>query len=341
MTDFTVVDTRARGLATHLFTRPELEALAASDAVALARGLARSGKLWAPLPDGAPALEVERAMRQTTKRHLATLARWSGAAPVLEVFAAEQDRRSLRALLRGAQQAAPAERRLAGLLPTATLPERVLAELAHQPTPAAVVSHLFALRHPDAERLLPLTSKKAQPDLFALDLALVQGFAARGLAAAKRGDDTLRRFAALRLDLCNAQAAVLLARSRDVDPGPCFVEGGEALSKKAFLSVVRAPTPRDGAQLLRRALVGTPLARLVESASPGALDAGRLERSGFLLLLDEQRRGARQQPLGSAPVLLFLVKLDAMGRDLRRLAWGAALGAPAALIRADLVTPWN
>lgn len=341
MTDFTPVDSRARGLLMHLLTRAELEALAVNDAASLPRALRRLDKLAAPISDTAPAAELERAVRQTAKRHLATLARWDGAGPALEVFAADQDRRSLRALLRGAQQAATADQRLAGLLPTSTLPERVLTELAHQPTPADVVSHLFVLRHPDAARLLPLTTKKAQPDLFAVDLALVQGFAERGHAGARRGDENLRRFVAHRLDVSNAQAALLLGGSRDVDPARCFVEGGECLAKKAFLAVVRAGAPRDAALLLRRALLTTPLTHLVESAAVASLDAARLEHSGFALLLDEQRRAARQLPLSSGPVLYFLLRLDAMARDVRRLAWAASLGAPPALVRPDLVTPWN
>ena len=159
MTDFVAVGARARGLRAHLFTRAELEKLAAEDSVA--RGLARSGKLVAGPADTAQTDELERAVRLTAKAHLATIARWEGAAPVLEAFAAEQDRRSLRALLRGAQQAAPSERRLAGLVPTSTLPERLLSSLARLPTPADIVSHLVSVNHPDAGRLFLLTRRRS------------------------------------------------------------------------------------------------------------------------------------------------------------------------------------
>jgi hypothetical protein len=40
--------------------------------------------------------------------------------------------------------------------------------------------------------------------------------------------------------------------------------------------------------------------------------------------------------LSSAPVLLFLLRLQAQGRDLRRILQGAALGAPAVML--DLVS---
>lgn len=332
MTDFVAVGARARGLRAHLFTRAELEKLAAEDSVA--RGLARSGKLIAGPADTAQTDDLERAVRQTAKSHLTTISRWEGAVPVLEVFAAEQDRRSLRALMRGAQQAAPSERRLAGLMPTSTLPERLLSSLARLPTPADVVSHLVSVNHPDAGRLFLLTHQKAQPDLFALDLALVQGFGARSRRV--KGDEPLRRFVAHRLDVSNVQTAVMLAGSREVDPERCFVEGGSALSREAFLQLARA-RPADAGAVLRKALAGTPLGRLGE----GLVDGVTLERTGFSLLLDEQRRAAREQPLSSAPALFFVLLLDAMLRDLRRIVWGVALGAPPSLIRPELVTPWS
>lgn len=324
MTDFVAAGARARGLRAHLFTRAELEKLAAEDA--LGRGLARSGKLVAAPADAAPTHELERAVRETAKHHVATLSRWEGATPVIEVFSAEQDRRSLRALLRGAQQAAPSERRLAGLIPTSTLPQRLIADLARLPTPAEVVSHLVSVNHPDAGRLFLLTHKKAQPDLFAIDLALVQGFAARSRQA--RGDGPLRTFIAHRLDVSNMQAAVMLVGAPEVDAETCFVEGGSALTRAAFVDVARARSAADAGLILRRALSGTALAKVEP-------------RAGFSFLLDEQRRAAREQPLSSAPVMSFLLLLDAMLRDLRRIVWGIALGAPAALIRPELVTPWS
>lgn len=334
MIDFTAAGARARGLSTHLFRRAELQAMVGSDSPSLARTLSRSGRLAAPLSDGARPRDVDHAVRQTVKRHLSLLARWDGSRPVLEVFAAEQDRRSLRTLLRGAQQAASSDRRLSGLAPTATLPERVLAELAHQPTPAEVVAHLVALRHPDAGRLAALTAKQAHPDLFALDLALVQGFAERGLAAVKRGDDTLHRFVSRRLDLLNAQTALLLGNARDVEPERCFVPGGMHLSRERFLEAAGAPAAK-ALLVLRRAFHGTPLAPVVQ----GIPDASTFEARGLAVLAEEVRREAREAPLGSGPLLDFLLHLDAMANDLRRLAWASALGAPVALVRPELVTP--
>jgi len=391
--DFTAVDARARGLSAHLFTRPELEALAGADALGVARALAHSPRLTAPVSDAASPVELERAVRRTASQHLRTLSRWAGAAPVLGVYEAQQDRRSLRALIRGALATAPAEERLAGLLPTPTLPERVLTELARQPTPAAVVAHLFALRHPDAGRLAELTAA-AQPDLLALEQALARGEAERATREAARGDANLRRHVALHIDAVNAQTALLLPRHgesplagntaqgpfsspfspsevegrpprstpsapldsargergplltpsaevegrppRDSARGertPWFLEGGAVLSPTDFLEVVAAPKP---AVRLRELLAPTALAELVMDP---ALDAGRLERAAFSRELEAQRVAAREAPLSSAPLLSFLLRLEAMARDLRRILWGAALGAPATVIISGLVTP--
>ena len=319
--DFSAAAARARGLTTHLFTRGELEALAAHDVAQLAR----SPKLLVPLPPNPDALDLERAVRLTARHHLRTLTRWDGAGPVLAVFYAEQDRRSLRAMLRGALATAPAEERLAGLIPTPTLPERVLAELARQPTPAAVAAHLFAIGHPEAGRLGPLTAA-AQPDLLALEVALMHGAAERSRREATWGDENLRLYVALRIDTANVEAAVLLATARDVDAERCFVEGGHAFTHEQFLSVVNA---KHAAARLREVLLHTPLVALVNDP----------ERAGFVLALSMQQRAARLAPLSSAPVLLFLLRLEAQERDLRGILRGAALGAPAAVVLTELVTP--
>lgn len=331
MTDFTAVAARARGLATHLLTREELEALVALEPPAIHRALAKSGKL--PAVEGTPVAELDLALRQTVKRAVATLARWDGAGPVLEVFAADHDRRSLRAMLRGALQAAPATARLAGLLPTATLPERVLTELARQPTPNDVVRHLVATGHPDGGRLSLLTTKQAHPELFSLELGLVQGFAERAIQAARRGDDVLREFVQLRLDVLNLAAAVLLGTALEVDPTRCFVEGGRHLTRAGFLEIARAA---GKPQPMRKALASTPLASL---AAPLVPEASTIERQAFVLALAQLGRTAREQPLTSAPALSYLLRLEAMARDLRRVSWGALQGAPAALVKPELVTP--
>ncbi len=338
--DFIGVGARSRGLSTRLFRRAELEELAGvADLPALVRALARSPKLLEPLPEGASVADVEEAVRHTSARHLATLARWAGErSKALTVFHAEQDRRSLRALLRGAVQGATAEARLHGLLPTPRLPERALKELARQPTPRQVVAQLVLLSHPDAPGLVTLTAV-AHPSLFQLEQALLRGYAARALASARLGDDNLRAYVAARLDLGNAQAALLLAGGpRDVDAAGCFVEGGRWLPREAFVAAATAETRARAAEALARSLAATPLAPVFKEKPE---DPARVECTALAWALQAQRAAARLDPLCSATLLRFLLALEAQSADLLRLAWGASLGAPASYVRKGLVTPWN
>ncbi|MDH4066060.1 MAG: hypothetical protein OEW19_16795, partial [Acidobacteriota bacterium] len=68
-------------------------------------------------------------------------------------------------------------------------------------------------------------------------------------------------------------------------------------------------------------------------------DLAAVERAGLVGVLTRLRREARRDPTGSAFLLHTLVRIDAQAHDLRSLAWGAALGAPAGARKAQLVTP--
>lgn len=341
MSTFLAANARARGLGRRLFRRAELEQLAgAPDLPTLVRRLGGSPLLAQPIEEPATAARIEHAVRQTAARHLALLAKWEGAKPALTVFYAAQDRRALRAMLRGAIQGAPSDARLAGLLPTPQLPERALVLLAHQPSPGKIASHLVVLRHPYAQRLSPVCAA-AHPALLDLELALVRAFADSIGAAARAGDANLVAFARERVDVCNMQMALLFAAgpfgARDVDGGTCFVEGGRWLTRRDFALVCAEETRAGAAARLARALAGSPLSSL----GPSASDPARLEHTALVGALARQRAAARLDPVGSAPLLVFLLRLEAQSLDLLRVAWGAALGAPAELVRPELVTPWN
>lgn len=336
--DLPVLSARARGLAAHLLGRPELERLATTDLGSFARALARTGVVPEGVPQAASIAGVQAAIRRMAVHHLRRLESWARHTDALDLLYAEQERRSLRALFRGAIQAAPAEVRLAAALPTRRLPERVLRELALQPTAAKVALQLVVLRHPDATRLLPIATR-AHPVLFDLDLALVRGFAQRVLAACRRGDRHLVAWGRGRIDVANVETALAMAGgATELDPAACFVDGGEALARDAFGEASRAGSRTGAASMLARALRGTVLAEALRSSQG---DPPRLERQALALSLADERHQARVDPLGSAPVLLFLLRLEAQTRDLLRLAWGASLGAPASSVAADLVTPWN
>ena len=180
------LNARARGLGTHLLSGPQLNALAmAADIAALGEALRRLGY---PLEEGAASPgALELALRRMAAGRLHILARWCGPrVGVLAVWFEDEDRRSLRAMLRGAVQHAPADTRLAGLVPTPALPERALRELANQPTPAAVAALLTAWRNPYGSALLAAASV-AQPDLFTLEILVNRTFAQRATRAARGG----------------------------------------------------------------------------------------------------------------------------------------------------------
>lgn len=338
--DLPTLDARASGLRAKLLRRSELEAMAGAPSVAsFARELEQAHPLLDPIERPATVASVEAAVRHTAARHLRILSKWAGPGSALDVFHADQDRRSLRALLRGVLQGAPSDDRLAGLLPTPRLPERALTLLARQPTASRVVAQLVLLNHPDASRLSALAAGTAHPVLLDIERALTQGFAERSLLASRSGDRNLRDVARERIDVCNLQMALAYAPGpRDVEAGTLFTEGGAALPRAAFVQACAATTALEAGQRLERALAGKPLAAVLRAA---AADPARLETQAFRHALAEQRRIARLDPLGSAPLVLFLLRLQAQSADLRRLAWGAALGAPADLVRADLVTPWS
>ena len=330
--------TRAVGLGRHLVARATLEALAeADDLPTFARDFSRLGTTIESIGEAATVFAIDRAVGRTAARGFRTLQRWQERPPgVLEVFAADHDRRSLRALLRGAAQGAPSAARFRGLISTPLLPQRVLTELARQASPAAVVGQLVIRGHPHAARLLPLV-QETQPDLFALDVALLQGFAASASAAARTGDRTLQEFVREHIDVGNAQNALLFAGGpRDVEAAHCFVEGGRWLSRNKFESGAAAVSQQAALGTLRTALAKSPLA----SALPVvASDVAHLDRAFLSANLRGLTRATRVDPVSTAALLRVLLRIEAQSHDLRTLAWGAALGSPPALRKQQLVTP--
>lgn len=336
--DYAPLDARARGLALHLCSRAELERWAGlPDPSALCQAMQASGRFAVPLPVGAGAADIELAQRRSVTDFMARLARWAGPAnPVLDAFHATQERRSLRALLRGAVQGASAEARLAGLLPTPRLPLPVLAELALARTPREIAMRLLVLGDAHAPSLVAL-SARPRVDLLEVELALARVLADRLRRAARRGDAALRETIRAHIDLVNAQAVLELAASPGEAAAPFFAEGG-SLPRAGLVAAAGAGSRAAAASLLQRAFAGSTLARLFTGANE---DPAQLEAAALLQCIGALRRRSRVDPLGSAPLQLFLARLEAQSRDLRRLAWGLAFGVPGAALCARLLTPWS
>lgn len=323
------LNARARGLGTHLLRREELDGLARlPDLAALGAALRARGY---PLEEGAahPAA-LELALRRVAAARLGVLARWCGPrAAVLTVLFEDEDRRSLRALLRGAVQRAPADARLAGLIPTPALPERVLGELAALPAPGAIATLLTAWGNPYGPPLLPLASA-TEPDLFTLEVVINRTFAQRATRAARR-TPLLAAYVGEVVDLENAYSALLLvSEGRDVVPKEVFLPGGRRIAIAEFELAASAGDPAAAGGILAAAFEDTPLAPPFTQLSHDAVD---LEDAVLRARIRRLVRTSRAQPLGPAPLLTYALRVRAEAVDVQRLIWGRALGvSPASLV---------
>lgn len=331
------VNARARGLALHLLTRDELGQLTESgDLDELASRLHRA-EFGEGLPGrGANASSLELAVRRAAAARLALMARWCGKrSERLVVIFEDEDRRSLRALLRGASAGAAAERRLSGLIPTPSLPERALEELARLRTPGEIVAILALWRNPYAKALQAEVGR-LEPGLLRLELALSRRFASRAIRAVRWECRELRRFAMEAIDIENAVSALLLAPgSTDVEVEEAFLSGGTHVVREVFLSAARGGSTAGAASALAESLKSTPFA---EPLRRHADEPVKVERALFQARLREWRQEARINPLSPAPFLAYILRLRAQVMDLQNIIWGMAIGAPAVPFTGDLVT---
>jgi vacuolar-type H+-ATPase subunit C/Vma6 len=331
------VNARARGLGTRLFTRGQLESLTrAPDLAALTEGMRRLGLPVTGERAVATPAELELAVRRWAAAALRTLARWAGPrVATLAVIYEEEDRKSLRAILRGAIRGAAADARLSGLIPTPGLPERALEELARQPTPAAVAALLSAWRHPYGA-VLARAAGAGQPDPFAIDVALDRAIAVRAVAAARRAGGELLGYVRETVDLRNALTAVVLAvAGQDVVPKDVFLPGGERITITVFEEAAALGEPGAAGMRLARGFAPTALAEPFRHVARDLVD---LEEELLRVRVREIARRTRRAPLGPGPVLWFSLRLRAQVVDLQRIVWGAALSAPRAALIAALVT---
>jgi vacuolar-type H+-ATPase subunit C/Vma6 len=271
------------------------------------------------------ATSVEQAVRRRAAERLALLARWCRDHPaLLEAIFGDEDRRSLRALVRGAVAGAAPEARLAGTLPTPSLPLRALETLAAQRDVAALGALLAAWSHPLASALRD-APRRGAPDLLALEAALTRVFAARAFAAARHGDAVLRAYLAQLVDVENVLAALTLtAGPTELEPAAVLVSGG-TVALSALEGVARARPGLPALRAAEEAFRGTVFASGFTEVGPARI-AERLAS----LLRAHLHRLARIDPLGSAPVLDYALRVRDEVQRFQRLAWGLSLGAPLA-----------
>lgn len=337
MTRWDELNARARGLSTRLLGHTLLERLAeAPDLAAIATELRRRGFLIAE-PETATAPGIELAVRRNIAARLATLARWAGArTPTLAVLFEDEDRRSIAALLRGAVQRAPAEERLAGLVPTPELPERALEELAGQPSPASVAALLVAWDHPFGPPLLS-ESAKAAPDLARLESLLGQAFAGRALAGAARDGrrGVLYGYVQEVIDLANAFAALILTAETEHDPSAHWLPGGRGVALSLFQRAVATHDVAAAGDCLASGFAN-PGIRAAFADLRNTPDG--VERRVLRAQIRELQQAARLSPLSAAPLLHYALHLRAEALDLRRVIWGLRLGASAPALAEGMVS---
>lgn len=317
------VNARAAGLRSALPSAADLHSLAGRRSPAeLGEGLRGLG---VELPDGpaATAGGLDRSVRVWAAGRLELLRRRMGprrerlARVVLETA----DRRAVRALVRGAVEAAPPGARLSGLLPSTLLPWSALERLARCDSLQELGGELARLGHPAAR---PVAAAAATvPDLFALETSLDRMWGAR-VSEVTRGRDDLGLFVREETDLRNAWTAVALAGGTEVPLDELLLEHGERLTPER-LGQLEDAEPARVPGILARLLVGSALEGLFEADARGV----GLERRALALRGAAWTRRARARPLGPAPFLAFALRLEACTLDLCGLAWACALDVPA------------
>ncbi|MEW5914858.1 MAG: V-type ATPase subunit [Gemmatimonadota bacterium] len=331
---------RVRGLSGHLLGRSRLTALAETrDLVQLNGALEDAFGAASGFGTGTAPEQIEVAVRRIAARYLRVIARWAGTrTQLLAPLFLDEDRRSVRALVRGAAGNLPPNERLAGLVPTPTLPERALEELASQMSVSDVVALLVLWGHPFGTALLA-EARRAQPDLLRIDLVLNSEFATRAVASVRRAPlgTTARRDLRIWvegiIDLENAFTALQLAGQRtSLDPAQFFIPGGRALEAVAFTAASNAGSVPAAAVHLGTVLRDSTLAPVFAHLPTRPIEDAALDAE-----LRRTATAARRSPLGAAPVISFFTRLRAEVHDLRLIIWRVALGAgPAA--PDDLVT---
>lgn len=320
------LNARARGLATHLLPRPRLDAATrTTDLPAFRQAL--DGTPYTPALAGAgrDAAVFDRALRATASARLALLARWAG--PRIEALAVVYlavDRRSLKALLRGAAAGLAPATRLEAALATPALPAPLLRDLAGAESPEEVVRALDGRGHPLVAGL-DSDALGVPTDLLGLETAIDRRWAERAAAGA-RGDAVLRELVGYALDLENMFTLMALQRPGELDPATLFLPGGRTLRRESFLELAALDDPDALRRSLAETFAGTHIGQLLKA--PPAPTA--VERLSLGLALRLVRDRSRLDPLSSGPTLLCLLACIAELRELRERLWAIAMGAAAA-----------
>jgi hypothetical protein len=320
---------RARGLALHLLPRRVLDQLAHSAGSGVLAGALQGVGYWpAPREGGPPATAadvIDDAIEHELRQRLDRIARWLGrsrAAAFACVFEDEQ-RRALRGLLHRFAAGSAAEPAAAVSVAWA-LPRRLRRALDGVREPAAlarVLSRKGSPYGPPLEQAI----RESGADLRRVENALDRTYAERATRSAAAFGGRLAAWVADGIDLENAWDAL-------VQGGAPFLEGGSSLSREQHATMTSDPDPLSRRRRLATVLGHAGLTGFDVSQTPlAALEARVL--AGRIQL---ERRHARVNPLGAAPILLAVMRLRGERANLRRINAGIALGLSAPTIIGQL-----
>ena len=137
------------------------------------------------------------------------------------------------------------------------------------------------------------------------------------------------------IDLMNAWSALLHFAERDPRIVELtFVEGGQWLTRRVFEQLMDVASREDVEKQLAWELRSSALAHVFR---PGLDEIAELESAALRAQIAWQNRSMRIDPSSAAPVIGFVIELRAQVLSMRRIIWGVALRAPAALIQGDMV----
>jgi vacuolar-type H+-ATPase subunit C/Vma6 len=329
---------RARGLAARLVPRERLhELLHLPGSGALAHELSGLGYPVDTAPEAPESLEaaIDRAISRGAARRLQVLSRWLGSRPEFSaVLFLEEERRALRALLRGTAWDSAREARRAHAVPTPLLPERRLDALAACPGPAEQIATLARWGHPCAAALAA-AHRRHGVDPFALDVAASRALVERARSASRGADAQMRAWIGEEIDLENAWTLLLLGGSSDPAPAhEAFLPGGAQLGRARFERLAGERDDGERRAGLAKVFLAGALGRVFDDpAVPGSA----LETRALRARLAALRRAARLAPLGWAPILAFATALRAEVADLRRIHWGIVQAVSPDAIGRELV----
>jgi len=335
--DWGAVNARARGIATHLLDRGSLLLAAGADSWDAATRILVERGYPAHHEEARLTPQVfDRVAGEVLAERMGKLARWLGPGDrVLAILSEEAEYRTLRRLLRGAAQGNSPGARLRGAIPTVGLSERALDRLAHAESPARLADALVGLGHPAGRTLQSAGAGLRGSALWRLEGALARSYAERSARAARHAGRAVRRFAAILVDLLNAEALLLRPEwGPEVSPGEVFLPGGLVLDRARFAEAAALEPDGIGAALAGW-FAGSPLGQAFGEAPP----ARGFEARALGALLAWQRREGRRNPLGPGVVLEVIARMRAEAHDVRLVSGAAELGAPPGAVAAGLVTP--